>query len=107
MVKIFRLEIGIIILFKKKNLIYEIIVIVFSGILFDVEKKNIEVIVDCDLNLYIIYDKKWIFEVIFNILDNVVKYINFNGKIYVVIECWVMYIKIDIIDNGKGILESY
>ncbi len=54
-------------------------------------KKNIEVTVDCDPNLYIIHDKKWTSEAIFNILDNAVKYTSSNGKIRVATECWVMY----------------
>lgn len=107
MVKTSRLETGIITLSKKKNLIYETIAIALSGILFDAEKKNIEVTVDCDPNLYIVHDKKWTSEAIFNILDNAVKYTNANGKIHVSTECWVMYAKIDITDNGKGISESH
>lgn len=107
MVKTSRLETGIITLSKKKNSIYETIATALSGILFDAEKKNIEVTVDCDPNLYIIHDKKWTSEAIFNILDNAVKYTNSNGKIRVATECWVMYTKIDIIDNGKGISESH
>lgn len=107
MVKTSRLETGIITLSKKKNLIYETIAIALSGILFDAEKKNIEVTIDCDPDLYLIHDKKWTSEAIFNILDNAVKYTNFNGKIHISTECWVMYTKIDIIDNGKGISESH
>ncbi|HBG4837139.1 TPA: HAMP domain-containing histidine kinase [Clostridioides difficile] len=106
MIKTSRLETGIITLSKKKNSIYETIATALSGILFDAEKKNIEVTVDCDPNLYIIHDKKWTSEAIFNILDNAVKYTSSNGKIRVATECWVMYTKIDIIDNGKGISES-
>ncbi|MDU3348825.1 MAG: HAMP domain-containing sensor histidine kinase, partial [Clostridium sp.] len=102
MIKTSRLETGIITLSKKKNSIYETIATALSGILFDAEKKNIEVTVDCDPNLYIIHDKKWTSEAIFNILDNAVKYTNSNGKIRVATECWVMYTKIDIIDNGLG-----
>ncbi|MGO0912212.1 sensor histidine kinase, partial [Clostridioides difficile] len=56
MVKTSRLETGIITLSKKKNSIYETIATALSGILFDAEKKNIEVTVDCDPNLYIIHD---------------------------------------------------
>lgn len=48
MVKTSRLETGIITLSKKKNSIYETIATALSGILFDAEKKNIEVTVDCD-----------------------------------------------------------
>ena len=45
-------------------------------------------------------------QLLINLLDNAVKYTSSNGKIRVATECWVMYTKIDIIDNGKGISES-
>lgn len=57
MIKTSRLETGIISLSKKKNSIYETIATSLSGILFDAEKKDIEVTVDCDSNLYICHDK--------------------------------------------------
>ncbi|MCC0738683.1 sensor histidine kinase [Clostridioides sp. ZZV14-5902] len=107
MIKTSRLETGIITLSKKKNLIYETIATSLSGILFDAEKKNIEVTVDCDSNLCICHDKKWTSEAIFNILDNAVKYTSPKGKIHISTECWVMYVKIDITDTGKGISESH
>jgi len=40
-------------------------------------------------------------------LDNAVKYTPAGGNIWVSVECWEMYVKIDITDNGIGISEEH
>lgn len=53
------------------------------------------------------HDRKWTTEALFNILDNAVKYTPEGGNIWVSVECWEMYVKIDITDNGIGISEEH
>ena len=59
--------------------------------------------VDCPERLLVSHDRKWTTEALFNILDNAVKYTPEGGDIRVSVECWEMYVKIDITDNGIGI----
>lgn len=105
MVKMSRLETGIITLSVASASIYETIGLALAGIVLPAEKKNIEVAVDCDSALVVPHDKKWTAEALFNILDNAVKYTPSGGKISVTVELWEMAIKIDINDTGKGIPE--
>lgn len=105
MIKTSRLEIGMITLDKQHTSIYETLAAALGGIVFAVDKKNIEVSVSCSQELYSPHDKKWTTEALFNILDNAVKYTHRGGHIEVNVECLEMYTRIDITDNGKGISE--
>lgn len=107
MVKMSRLEIGVIVLAVSSVPIYDTIGLALAGIVLPAEKKNIEVTIDCDSALLVPHDKKWTAEALFNILDNAVKYTPTDGKIFVKVERWEMATRIDIIDSGKGIPEQH
>nr|WP_295974546.1 HAMP domain-containing sensor histidine kinase [uncultured Bacillus sp.] len=107
MIKTSRLETGIISLGKRRQPIYDTLAAALGGILLNAEKKHIEVSVDCSEKLEVSHDRKWTAEALFNILDNAVKYMPENGTIRVTVENWGMYLKIDITDTGKGILEQH
>lgn len=107
MIKTSRLETGMITLEKKIQPIYETLASALGGILLSAEEKNISVTVDCDESFMISHDFKWTSEALFNILDNGVKYTQNSGSIHVSVEKWEMYLKIDISDTGKGILEDH
>lgn len=92
MIKTSRLETGVISLEQREQSIYE---------------KKIDVQVDCPEGLMVSHDRKWTTEALFNILDNAVKYTPASGNIWVSVECWEMYVKIDITDNGIGISEEH
>ena len=77
-----------------------------SEIVYDAEKKDISVSVDCPEDLRLCHDSKWTAEALFNLLDNAVKYTPASGKIVVTVEQWEMYVKVNIADTGKGISES-
>lgn len=106
MIKTSRLETGLITLEKKEKPIYDTLAAALGGILLAAEKKNICVSVSCPEDLGSSHDQKWTTEALFNILDNAVKYTPEGGKIAVTAQRWEMYLKIDIADTGKGILES-
>lgn len=106
MIKTSRLETGVISLEKKQQPIYETLAQALGGILLHAEKKQIIVHVDCPETLAVSHDRKWTSEALFNILDNAVKYTPVGGKINVVVFCWEMYVKLDIIDTGRGIAEQ-
>lgn len=105
LIKMSRLENGVIALNKNKTTLIETIANALSGVYIKAEKKNIEISVECDENLILNHDSKWTSEALFNILDNGVKYTNEAGYINVRVEKWDIFTKIDIEDNGIGIEE--
>ena len=107
MIKTSRLETGVISLEQKEQSIYETLAAALGGIFLNAEKKKIDVQVDCPEGLMVSHDRKWTTEALFNILDNAVKYTPKGGNIWVSVECWEMYVKIDITDNGIGISEEH
>lgn len=107
MIKTSRLEAGVISLNQKSQVIYDTLAAALGGILLSAEKKKIEVKVECSETLRVSHDRKWTSEALFNILDNAVKYTPKGGKINVSVECWEIYVKIDIADTGRGIPEQH
>ncbi len=107
MVKMSRLETGVISLSVSPAPIYDTVGLALAGIELSAEKKKIEVTVDCDPALIVPHDKKWTVEALFNVLDNAVKYTPSDGKISVSVERWEMATRIDITDTGKGIPEQH
>lgn len=107
MVKMSRLETGVITLSVSPAPIYDTVGLALAGIELSAEKKKIEVIVNCAPTLIVPHDKKWTAEALFNILDNAVKYTPSGGKISMTVERWEMMTKIDITDTGRGIPEQH
>lgn len=107
MVKMSRLETGIITLSVSPTPIYDTVGFALAGVELQAEKKKIEVTVNCDPTLIVPHDKKWTAEALFNILDNAVKYTPSGGKISVAVERWEVATKIDITDTGRGIPEQH
>ena len=106
LVKTSRLETGTIRLEKKDSLLFDTLAMACSEIVYDAEKKDISVSVDCPEDLRLYHDSKWTAEALFNLLDNAVKYTPVSGKIVVTVEQWEMYVKVNVADTGKGISES-
>ena len=106
MVKTSRLEVGMITLEKKDAPIEETLVIAINGVLAPIEKKGIELTVDCPEELTVPHDIRWTSEALFNLLDNAVKYTPAGGSIHVSVQNWEMYLKIDVTDTGRGIPEQ-
>lgn len=65
--------------------------------------KGIDLYVNCEENMMIRHDSKWTEEVIYNILDNALKYTESGGKIRIQAERQELFFKISISDTGKGI----
>jgi signal transduction histidine kinase len=106
MIKMSRLETGIITLTQKECSVYETLAEALGCIVFSAENKNIKVSVNCPVDLIVCHDSKWTAEALFNIFDNAVKYTPNGGAIQITAVRWEMHTKIDISDTGKGISES-
>ena len=107
MIKTSRLETGVISLDQKQQPVYDTLATALSWILFNAEKKQIDVQVECPEHLDARHDRKWTSEALFNILDNAVKYTPASGQIRVSVEGLEMYVKINIADTGIGISEQH
>ncbi|CAB1262012.1 Sensor histidine kinase [Clostridiaceae bacterium BL-3] len=107
MVKMSRLETGIITLSVQPAPVYDTIGLALGGIVLPAGKKNIKITVKCNPSLLVPHDKKWTSEALFNILDNAVKYTPPGGRISVKVEQWETTTKIDIADTGRGIPEQH
>lgn len=104
MVKMSRLEAGVIQIKCEQYFLYETIARAASEIVPSAARKGIKLYVECDQKIKIWHDKKWVEEAVFNVLDNAVKYTQKGGHIYVYAVCQEIYTKISIRDDGKGIL---
>lgn len=107
MVKMSRLETGIISLTVASAPIYDTVGLSLAGIELSAERKRIAVTVRCDPALTVPHDRKWTAEALFNLLDNAVKYTPPGGRISVTVQRWETATKIDISDTGKGIPEQH
>ena len=106
MVKTSRLEAGVITLEKKDVLIEETLVSAINGILAPMEKKNIELTVDCPEGLTISHDSRWTSEALFNLLDNAVKYAPSGSTVAIRVRELGLFAAVDVTDQADPIPES-
>lgn len=104
MVKMSRLENGIIQIKKEQRKLQETLTAAVSQVVPAASRKEISLHVDCEPDLLLKHDRKWTEEAIFNVLDNAVKYTNPKGRIAVQVIYQEIFTKISVRDNGKGIL---
>lgn len=105
LIKMSKLEAGIIKLNIENQLISQTVLKAISMISKKAEEKGIDIIFNGE-DAEIVHDSKWTQEAIFNILDNAVKYSPDNKKINVSIVKYELFCRIDINDEGDGISES-
>lgn len=104
MVKMSRLENGIIQIKEEKGKLQETLTAAVSQIVPAATQKEMTLHVDCKPDLLLNHDRKWTEEAIFNVLDNAVKYTDPKGNIEIQVIPQEIFTKISIRDNGKGIL---
>lgn len=104
MVKMSRLETGIIQINKEKRNLYDTIRHAVAAIVPEAALKDMKIYVDCDENMTVSHDSKWTEEAIYNILDNAVKYTEPGGEIHMEAQRQELFYKISISDTGKGIV---
>lgn len=106
LIKISRLETGIISLNVTKSRISDTIASALSGVFLRLEEKNISLEIDLDDKVEVYHDKKWTGEALFNIIENAVKYTPEGGKVGIKVDRMDIFTKIIISDTGIGIDES-
>lgn len=105
LIKMSRLETGIIKFNAENHPISQTVLQAISTASQKAEKKGINILFKGE-DMNIAHDSKWTQEAIFNILDNAVKYSGLNTEINVSIMKYDLFCRIDIKDEGDGIMES-
>lgn len=103
LVKLSRLEIGMINLKAEKGDINETIFNAVNQVYIKASEKNIDITVNPSECYFVFHDLKWTKEAIFNVIENAIKYTKENGYIKISVNRLESYIRIDIEDNGIGI----
>ena len=102
-VKMSRLETGVIHIQKSPALLIETLGRAVQSVVPRAEEKGLSLSAECDEKLMVSHDIKWTEEAVFNILDNAVKYTPYGGVIRLTVTVQEIYVKISIKDSGKGI----
>ena len=102
LVKLSRMESGIIAVHPEDTTIAQMFASVQQQFNVKVREKNITLSL-CDTDLHVLCDPKWTVEAIGNIVDNAIKYTARGGKIKIKAGQYSFFVKIDITDNGIGI----
>ena len=105
LVKISRLESGVIQTVPEKNSVSELIEKVVTQVEPKASMKDIYIDVS-SVDGEALFDMKWTSEAIGNIVANAVKYTNIGGNIQITVNEYSLFTRIDIRDNGIGIAES-
>ncbi|MDQ0193725.1 sensor histidine kinase [Paenibacillus wynnii] len=103
LIKLSRLESGMISLRMENHPVVQMIKQTVSQVYDQAESKNILISMTCDPSIEARYDPKWTSEALFNLLENAVKYTERGGKILLTAESNEMFTRIDISDTGIGI----
>ncbi|GGH31907.1 sensor histidine kinase [Paenibacillus segetis] len=106
LIKMSRLETGIISIHAMINPVIESITKAMSQVYARAEQNQIEISIACDQAITARHDMKWTSEALFNILENAVKYSAPGGNIHISAQANEMFTRIDISDTGIGIEES-
>lgn len=104
LVKLSRLENGIISLSPQKSPLQPMLQSIYDQLAPKAEEKGLSLRL-CDTDAYAVFDTKWTTEAICNIADNAIKYTP-NGGITISVTAYEMFTRIDIKDTGIGIAEE-
>ena len=106
LIKMSRLESGIISLKPERNSLNDIVLQAVKAVYAKAKGKNITITFDCEKNFEAMLDFNWTAEAITNVLDNAVKYTPNGGLVSLTITEYPSYLRFDISDNGIGIPED-
>lgn len=103
MIKLSRMESGIIQITKTPQDLMETIRKAVAENVVAAAKKTQQISVDGPAQLTLMHDARWTMEAIGNVLENAVKYTGAGGRIQVTVRRQEMFTVIAIADNGRGI----
>lgn len=103
LVRMSRLEAGVISLKIRDCELLTIIADALGAVLPKAETKQIRIQTACEAGVAVLADRKWTSEAVFNLLDNAVKYTDTGGEIWITAAPLGTYVSLEIADNGMGI----
>lgn len=106
LIKMSRLESGIISLKPERNSLNDIVLQAVKTVYAKAKEKNITITFDSEQTFEAVLDFNWTAEAITNVLDNAVKYTPSGGVVGLQITDYPSYLRLDISDNGIGIPED-
>ncbi|MEG1255551.1 HAMP domain-containing sensor histidine kinase [Clostridium sp.] len=106
MIKMSRLESEVIQLNPSKESLTDTVLLAIKQIHRKAKDKRIDINFHEIDRIEVVHDKNWTTEALFNILDNAVKYTGCGGTINVTVQSYEIFVRIDLEDNGIGILEE-
>lgn len=105
LVKLSRLENGIISVKPKKQSINSVLQALEQQYRLKAAQKNIEFKID-NSEETAVFDRKWTVEAAANIVDNAIKYTPEGGNVHISVIPYSMFIRLDVSDSGIGIKEA-
>ena len=106
LIKMSRLESGIISLKPEKNSLDEIVLQAVKTVYAKAKEKGILITFECDQAFEAVLDFNWTAEAISNVIDNAVKYTPQGGFVRLQITEYPSFLRLDISDSGVGIPEE-
>ena len=106
LIKMSRLESGIISLKPEKNSLNEIVLQAVKTVYAKAKEKDILITFECDQAFEAVLDFNWTAEAISNVIDNAVKYMPQGGFVRLQITEYPSFLRLDISDSGVGIPEE-
>lgn len=105
LVKLSRLEKGIITVKPETQCIGDILKPLKQQYRLKAAQKNIELKIE-DSAETAVFDRKWTIEAVANIIDNAIKYTKVGGKVSIKVIPYSIFLRLDVSDNGIGIKED-
>lgn len=106
LVKMSRLETGMIALQTAVSPLIPTITQAVSQVYAAAERKSVGIAIDCTPDISVRQDPKWTGEALFNLLENAVKYSAAGSGIRISAAAGEMFVRIDVADQGMGIAEQ-
>ena len=106
LIKMSRLESGIISLKPEKNSLNEIVLQAVKTVYAKAKEKGILITFECDQTFEAVLDFNWTAEAISTVIDNAVKYTPQGGFVRLQITEYPSFLRLDISDSGVGIPEE-
>lgn len=103
LIKMSRLESGIIRLKLEQNSLNDIVMQAVKTVYAKARDKNITITFDCGQTFEALLDFNWTAEAVTNVLDNAVKYTPSGGVVDLKITEYPSYLRLDVSDNGIGL----